>query len=377
MRNAPVHAGRLDRWLTPEVTERVSFAMKDFYAPVALAGVPGAVYAAPGGDFYGDLRAGWEMSASDRLWDIARRFKLRMRRANAQMGSQLNTGFASLAALLEDARNGQHQTVPYNKTSHTHVANASYSQWFVSGSPTAGSAATVAPGGDATDNTTSGAAPFTSAQSGNTAHLMSIEMLGNANHSLFTYMLYDRLFQVRKTMNSNAAESVTGVPARYQSSTRGDENFAGGNFLFIESSSGSLAAGAHNHNVVQYRNQAGTDAQSAPSMAGISGCVVNRLDMPVNRWFMPLAAGDDGIMDLHQIQYDTSLIASGQLTYSIGHPLAWMPSVVGGMGCRLDGLNTAFSLVRIFNGACLSTLTIVPPTVTGVAVNILLGIVEG
>ena len=376
MRNAPVHSGRLERWLGAEAIERVSFAMKDFYAPIALKGVPGRVYVAPGGDFYGDLRAGWEMSAADRLFDIAQRLKRGMRRVNAQQGSQLNAGFASLAALLSEARGGQLHVIPYNKVGHTHVGNATHTQFYVAGSPTANAGASPAPGGDACNSATQGAAPFDNAASGNTQHLLSVEFNGAGNQTLFSYMLYDRIFQVAKTMNSNATESVTGVPTRYQSNTRGDPDFAGGNFLFIEVRT-SLTAGAHNHDVVQYRNQAGTDAQSAPSMAGISACVANRLDHPLNRWFMPLAAGDDGIADLHQMQYTTSLIATGSMAYSIGHPLAWVPSVVGNMACQLDGLNTSFNLVRIFDDACLATLSVIVSSVNSVAANMLINTVEG
>ena len=40
---------RLERWLGADVVRGLSADMRDFYAPVAVAGVPGNVMAMPGG----------------------------------------------------------------------------------------------------------------------------------------------------------------------------------------------------------------------------------------------------------------------------------------------------------------------------------------
>lgn len=355
----PVHAARLDRWLGAEATERLSTSHRDWYGPpIALAGIPGRVYVTPGGDFVGTLRAGEFYSAADRLNDIGLRLKMAMRRASIAQASQLNTGFASLTTLLAALRNGDTQTVPYNKIAASSVADSCRSEWYLDGQPGIGATPSGAPGGDATTNSTAGALALDPAPSGKTQHLLSWEhSMGTGVGTGFSWLLYDRLFQVAKTMNSNATESVTGVPTRYQSNTQGDENFAGGNFLIPEVRT-TLASGAHNHDTILYRNQAGTDAQTAPSIAGISACVANRIDLPTFRWFMPLAAGDTGIADLHQIQYSTNLIATGTLNYVIGHPIAWMPTPISFAVCSIDCITTAFSLARIFDNACLALMCV-------------------
>lgn len=63
------HSDRLERWLGAAQVARMTSAMRDFYMPVAVHGVPGRVYAMPGGDFTGEIRAGQEMSAVDRAAD--------------------------------------------------------------------------------------------------------------------------------------------------------------------------------------------------------------------------------------------------------------------------------------------------------------------
>jgi peptidoglycan hydrolase-like protein with peptidoglycan-binding domain len=161
-------------------------------------------------------------------------------------------------------------------------------------------------------------------------------------------------------MNSGATESVTGVPTRYQSSTVTDANYAGGNFAFVEVGSVALAATAHNWTVCQYRNQAGTDAQSFPSLTGNASAIVRRLDHPVGQWFMPLAGSDVGVMDLAQMQCSTT-VATGEINFVIGHPLAFMPCPVANMVCITDGLNTAFNLVRIFDDAAMAFLEMPKP----------------
>ena len=78
---------------------------------------------------------------------------------------------------------------------------------------------------------------------------------------------------------------------------------------------------------------------------------------------MPLASGDTGVMDLDQMQC-SALVATGVITFAIGHPLAWMPCPVANMACTVDGLNTAFSLVRVFDAAALAFLEISKPATT-------------
>ena len=139
-------------------------------------------------------------------------------------------------------------------------------------------------------------------------------------------------------------------------------DYAGGNFLFIETGT-VLANTAHNWGVAGgsneclYRNQAGTDNQIMPVMAGIAACAANRLDMPLNRWFAPLAAGDFGIMDLAQMRCSAS-VATGTINFVIGHPIVWIPCPILNMVTLTDGVNTAMNLTRIFDDACMAMLEV-------------------
>lgn len=356
-----VNASRLERWLGAPALERVALAMQDWYGPpIALHGVPGSVYAGKGG-FTGKLRAGWEASALDRADDLRRRVARRIRVAARRQATQLSAGFASLSDLISEATTGKQRTFTFYKTGATGVVAVTNSLWGLGAMPPAGANAAAAPGGEAPTDATTGAMPFTNPTGGDTQHFVSGFPLASVISN--TLLLYDRIFQVNKTMASTATESVTGVPTRYQSSVSTNADYAGGNFCFVEVGGTALAATAHNWTVCQYRNQAGTDAQSFPSMTGNSGAIVRRLDHPVGSWFMPLASGDTGVMDLAQMQCSAS-VATGVINFVIGHPIAWMPCPVANMVCVADGINTAFNLVRIFDDAALALLEISKPATT-------------
>ena len=352
------HAGQLDRWLGRENAEHVSRLVQDWYGPpIGIAGVPGAVYACKGGDIRGPIGAGKFSSAYDvmeaRLKRLARNFA---RRQRAVAGA----GFSSLSDLIAEATTGKLRQYDFQKAGATGVVGVTNSLWGLGPSPAAGANGSAAPSGRAPTDATTGAFLIDNVST-DTRHITG----GYATASVAgnTLLLYDRIFDVAKTMNSTATESVTGVPTRYQNSTATAMDYAGGNFCFVEVGSVALAAVAHNWTVCQYRNQAGTDAQSFPSMTGNSSAIVRRLDHPAMQWFMPLNAGDVGVMDLAQMQC-SALVTSGEINFVIGHPLAFFPCPVANMACQLDGINTAFSLARIFDDAALSWLELNKPATT-------------
>jgi len=266
-------------------------------------------------------------------------------------------GFASLSDLIAEASTGKRREYAFQKVGATGVINVTNSLWGLGNLPPAGANGSAAPGGRACNDSTTGAFPIDNVSADTRHFVMAAHTASVAANSL---LLYDRIFDVAKTMNSGATESVTGVPTRYQSSTVTDANYAGGNFAFVEVGSVALAATAHNWTVCQYRNQAGTDAQSFPSLTGNASAIVRRLDHPVGQWFMPLAGSDVGVMDLAQMQCSTT-VATGEINFVIGHPLAFMPCPVANMVCITDGLNTAFNLVRIFDDAAMAFLEMPKP----------------
>lgn len=347
------HSDRLERWLGADNVARLSASMREWYgAPIALTGVPGEVYADKGGDFLGRIRAGSEASALDRADDILRRVA-RGARKIAGGRATLNSGFSSLSDLIYEVTvNGKRIDFAFQKVGTTGVVAATNSLWRVGNAPVAGAQASAAPGGDAPTSATTGAFPFTNPTGGNTLHfILGCPISSVAGNNL---LLYDRIFQVRKTMNSSGTEAVTGVPSRYQSTTPGAADYAGSNFVFPECGT-ALPATGHNWTVCQYTDQDGNTGNSIPSIAGNSSNIINRLDLPTNYWFMPLASGDTGIKALTQMQLSAS-IASGAIDFVIGHPLAWMPCPIANLVCFADGVTSAFNFVRIFDSAALALL---------------------
>jgi len=350
------HSGRLERWLGKELVEELSTAMKDWYGPpIAVANVPGDIWACKGGDFRGRIAAGQMSPLVDYYEQRVRRI---IREASRRQLYSLHAGFSSLDDLITEATGGgKRRDFVFQKNGATGTQTGqTTSEWHNGASPAAAAAPSGAPGGDAPDRTTTGAFPFNNPTGGDTQHFVGARVgsLANSSPTLATVMLYDRLFQVGITMNSTAAESVTGVPTRYQSSTRSDPNFAGGNFAFPEVRT-ALGLNAHNWTVCRYRDQDGNDTISFQSAAGIVGANASRIDLANPQWFMPLAAGDDGVKDLDQIQSDAA-ITSGAVNWVIGHPIAFMPlPAVTGL-LENDGIVTAFNLVRIFDDAALALL---------------------
>lgn len=363
------HSDRLERWLGADQVRRVTDGMRHWYGPpIALAGVPGNVFAAKGGDFIGHVDAGHFGSATDRLEDALRRATRNGRRRYAAWAvrqlSTANAFPASLSDLIAASGNGKTRRIQWQKAGPTGVVAVTSSLWRVGNQPAAGGAGSAAPGGRALDRTTTGAVYGLDNVSTDRRVLKRAQVVASiAGQSL---LMYDRLFDVAKTMNSTATEAVTGVPTRYQSSTVTDEDYAGGNFLFVEVGGTALAATAHNWTTCLYRDEAGNDNQTLPSLTGNSGAIVDRLDHPTSSWFAPLASGDVGIKDLAQMQCSAA-VATGAINFVIGHPLCWIPCPIANLACDADGIDDA--LVRVFDDAAIAFLEVSKPATTATTYN--------
>jgi hypothetical protein len=354
------HSDRLERWLGADRVAAVSHAMRDFYHPIAVHGVPGAVYAMPGGDFTGEIRAGQEVSAIERaqitLKRIARSRLSRMAMTRGQLGA-----FGNLSALIAAATGGKAQYPIFNKTSV--AANAigqAMDLWTRAGQPAAGAAGAAAPGGTAPTNASTGALGYANPVNANTGHFVGGTVSASVANTL---LLTDRLFSVAKTMNSTATEAVTGTFTRYQNATATAADYIGGNFCYPTNPTTVLASTAHNWTVCQYTDQAGNTGNSFAAPAGISACVVGGVDLAIGNWFLPLAAGDVGVKALTQMQCN-ALVATGTIDFVVAHPIAWFPCPIANLLCPVDGINTAFNLTSIFDGACLNFMEIAKTSTT-------------
>ncbi len=365
---------RVERWLGKDVADQKSAMMKDWYGPpINIRDLPGSVWIDKHGEYVGEFTRGEYFSADDAYqWALAKSKNMRRVLDTAfgrdAMPLYTSAGFASIGDALARASSGYRQLLNggyFQKTGPTGVTAGASSLWRLGTMPTAGAAGSAAPGGRAPTKSTTGAMAFNNPSSG-TLHLVGADVSASLGNN--TLLLYDRIFDVAKTMNSTATESVTGVPTRYQSSTATAADYAGGNFLFMEVGATALAATAHNWTTCLYRNQAGTDSQTLPSVTGNSGAIVDRFDMPTNNWFCPLAAGDCGVMDLAQMQCSAA-VATGAVNFVIGHPIAFLFFPVTNALMPYDWLTNRDQAPRIFDNAALSLAEVMKPASTATDYN--------
>jgi len=348
----PIHSSRLERWLGRDQVENLSRNFATWYGPpVKLIDVPGNVWVTGGGDFVGSFSRGSFGSMFDAFADYLKRLD---RAIITPRPAFLGAGFASISDALSRASQGYSQVLNghIQKVGSTGASTAASTLWRVGNTPAAGAAPSAAPGGRAPTSATTGAMVFNNASGSDTLHLVGADMgAGVAANAL---LLYDRIFDVLKTMNSTAAESVTGVPTRYQSTTPGAMDYAGGNFLFTEVGGTALAATNHNWTAT-YTDQGGTTGQTTATVTGINGAIVDRLDLPVNTWFIPLAAGDTGIQKLESMTCSAA-VATGVVNFVMGHPLAVMTFPTASLIYPFDWLTNRNPAPRIFNDACLALM---------------------
>ena len=360
--NRSTHAGKLERWLGKEQVENISTSMRDWYGkrPILVGSVPGAggVWCGRGGDFVGKIDGGDFAGMAERCIE-------RVDHAVAKVaGRHRMHGFSSLSDLINEVtNNGKRRDFNFSKVGSITVVGGTNSLWRNGVYPSAAGAAANAPGGTALTDASTGALFFVNPTAPDTQHFVRADVMSTiAPRSL---LMYDRIFEVNKTMASITTEAVTGVPTRYQSITDGAADSADGNFLGIEIQA-ALGATAHNWTTCTYTDHNG-NAATLPSLVGNASGIINRLDHPLNQWFAPLAAGDDGIQTLTQMQCSASV--TGTVAFFIGHPIVIMPCIVTQMLTILDGINTAFNLTRIFDDACLAFLDLNCPSASGATFN--------
>ncbi len=362
MKRSP-SSSRLSRWFGDDQLDAYSSAMRGWYGPpIPLVGSPSRapVLAHADGDFSGGaLLAGGVSSLMEHADGL-------MRVATARSSSTMGVGFSSLLDILLRLAMGRRQTMAFAKSAQSHVVGGSI-DWFISGSmPAAGVTGGAAPGGAACTSATAGAMPLVNAKAGEQTYLLG-GAYGSSSTTPGVVLLYDRLFNVRKTMSDVNVEAVTGVPTRYQSTTPGAADSAEGNFLFVDVF--TTLTGAHNWTVCTYTDEAG-NPNTIPSFVSGGSTVATRLDHAVGQWFAPLAAGSTGIKALTQMQCDA--VVTGAADFVIAHPIGWMPAWTMA-ATRFDFRHRPFQMTRIFDDACLGMLELTKPAANNAIVN---GVIE-
>ena len=368
LKRLSTHSGRLERWLGAEKIERLSNNFLHgggpnipwYGPPVNLCDVPGSVWIGGDGDFVGNFGRGFFASAADAMADHIRWLWRDAGKPVYLREPRFGVGFTNIADFITRQRTGYQQSHRVVRVGFTGVTQNATSLWQAGSVPIAGSAPAAAPGGTAPTSAENGALKINNPSAG-TLHLTGIDFSASViNNSL---MIYDRLFHVRKTMNSTATEAVTGVPTRYQSAVATDADYAGGNILQIEMST-ALSATAHNWTVCTYTDEAGNAGVTLPSVTGkAAGAMDGILDMPLNTWFCPLATDDTGIKALTQMQC-SALVATGQIYFSISHPIGVMMFPSADNILPFDWVTERNLGPRVFNDACLSFFELPKPSST-------------
>jgi hypothetical protein len=255
-------------------------------------------------------------------------------------------GFASMSDLVSEATaGGKRQEWTFAKSGSLAVAAAQASLWNVGPLPAAGGTVTARPGGAAPVRTTTGAVGQTNAAAGDTLHITTWH--GQASAAPNTLLIYDRIFHAGSIDHTiNTAQSITGVPTRYDTTT------SPGNFAFLEVTS---ALGATAQNVtLTYMDQDGNTAEAAAAIAVIASSGLTRIcHGPFH--FIPLNATDTGMRKATDVTFSAAN-TGGTSALVIGHPLAWLPQNKADEMQVMDGINSAFNLVRFLDNACVAFL---------------------
>ena len=341
------HAQRLERWLGPAAVDTLSQTTRIWPGPpIAIAGVPGHVYAAPGGGFVGAIEGGYFGNVVD---FVAQRHRRVLRQWAIRQEAQANAGFASLSDLIPEATaGGKARDFLFQKapTTGTTVGNAVVARNIGTLPAARGTGGTSGTGVKCTDATT-GAFPFTNPTGGDTQHLTTVTVQASAVSSL---LLFDCLWDMTYNHASSTSTAVDSAnrPDRYQTAA-----LAPGNFISGEITT-ALSATAHNLTVT-YVDDAGNAAEASAAYAAPVSAVALRTPTVAGQWFVPLNSGDMGARYVTNIAQSTITSVTGVTTWFIGHPLALIPIPIANLPFIFDGINSAFSLVQIYDDACLSS----------------------
>jgi hypothetical protein len=163
-------------------------------------------------------------------------------------------------------------------------------------------------------------------------------------------LLYDYLFGAN-TPETTASNAVSGTQTRYDAAA-GQPDYAAG--VFVTGRVTTVRAANANTVTITYVDQDANTAEAGAALALRSSAAVNTIPFTAPQWTYTLNSADRGLQNITNVTYSGT--SSGVIDWFIGRPLAILPQPVANVGFLLDGINSAFNLVRIEVDACLALM---------------------
>lgn len=352
------HEQRLINWLGAETVERISVCARDGYSPpIPIANVPGLVYAMNDGGFCGPIRGGYFANLADFAEQRTRRIWRNFMRRQYGVAA---AGFSSLSDLISEATvGGKGQMLNFTKAGVAGVAARSNSLWGVGAVPPIGAAGGTTGTGAARTSATTGALVQANATGGDTLHITTMTVQASVAGQML--LLYDRLWDMTHTMTLDPRScDAANPPTRYQTAATGPGNFFSGEVT-------TVLPAATPTITLDYVDESGNNVTGAALSTIASAAAVGTIPFTAPNWKYPLSAGDTGIRSLQNSANAINLsaaMASGVVTWFIGHPLAFVPMPAANTPVILDGINSAFNLERVYDNACLAFLELAKSATT-------------
>jgi len=354
---ASTHSSKLERWLGKEQTEQLSQKMRGWYGPpIPVANVPGGVFATGDGDFCGPIRGG----QFGTLYEYTcGKIKSAFRRWHKKQQTTLYTGFSSLSDLISEATTGgKRQDFIIAKAGVTGVANIGNNLFDVGVQPVTMTTLSDATGENPT-NATQGAVPYTSEGGSDTMHFIGATFVPTvANNCLLMYDLYCRFLHNIAT----DPQTVSTVPTRYQDTT------SKGCFItcFVQTALGATTPTY----TITYMDQDGNTAEAAAAQTIVASAIARRFPFAVtvgNGWFIPLNTADTGVRKITNL--DLSAASTGKIYACLGKPYVLIPQPIANQALIIDGINSAFNLVKITAASCIQFMEINKGATTATTYN--------
>jgi len=358
----PVREGLLASYLGEDMLQSIYRASVGVKVPIAIGGTPffavdSLIIPSPRdiqrGSSLQNLHRGYEAAAEPTLWYRGR--PLPPIRGGA--------GFTSLSDLISEATaGGKRQDVHFTKAGPTKTVGRGAELFFKGTFPVpttegTGSGGTTGTGRILTSASV-GAMKQQDPTGGDQLHIVSATANGTIGNNILLF--YDRLWDMAHVLTVDPRScDAAHVPTRYQAVATAPGSFLSGGVAVV------LPA-ASNTATFDYVDDAG-NASTTPAVALLTGAVVGTIVLTTPNWFVPLASGDVGIRALSNSANAVNLsaaYASGEVNWFIGHPLMMIPLPITNLPVMIDGINSAFNLARIYDGACLALMELPTGVVT-------------